>query len=421
MLAALLQEQYIRREKDKSNYSFAHKKTAWERFCNELSLPTKKTDGFEYLPLEQLFQSTFLHHTSVGCIDEEMLDQVIYPECANSYIVVFNGKLCLELSSIPSDMPITISPLSEAGQLYSNYLKGRWLQQSLEKENVFALLNLALFEDGMFLHIPKNLSLKTPLQMINIVSGGCVIHPKLHVYVGKDASCSLATTTLFLSDKPALVNEDIDIVMEEGSSLSLIDGLWEAKQHFYFSSVHATLKQDANLQQVLLTSGSYIHRKAYDIALKGEGANCSLKGLSCLHRGQAHVHTVMKHQAPRTISNQHFKSMIYDKSRSSFDGKIYVEKSALWTEAYQLNNNLLLSDHAVAFSKPNLEIFADDVKASHGCTTSQLNEEEMFYLLSRGLEKDEAMALLTEAFAKEIIEEIPFIGIQDAAKDAFSI
>lgn len=420
MLADLLKEQYIRQEAD--NASLSSKKVAWERFCEEVKLPTRKTDGFEYLPLEQLFQSNFLHNEPIGCIEEESLQQVIYPECAQSYIVIFNGKLCLELSSLPENSPIVVCSLSEAQQVYGTYLKGRWQQQGQENNNPFTLLNLALFEDGMFLHIPKNVLLTTPLQVIHIVSGPYAIYPKLHIYMGKDSSASIATTTIFLSDKAALLNEHMDVLLEEGSSLSMIDALWRAKSQFCFSSIHASVKQNAKFQHTLLTEGSHIHRKAYDVALKGEQASCLLKGLLCLKKHeQAHIHALVKHEAPHTTSNQHFKSMLYDRARSSFDGKIHVEKNALLTQAYQLNNNLLLSDHAVAFSKPNLEIFADDVKASHGCTTAKINEEELFYLLSRGLGKEEAKKLLTEAFAKEIIQEIPFQGIQDAAKNHFDI
>ncbi len=184
--------------------------------------------------------------------------------------------------------------------------------------------------------------------------------------------------------------------------------------------MEVAVKHKADYTAHIVTNGSALMRKSFHVDLKGEEASAQLKGVACL-RGSSHAHvfTHFQHSAQRTRSHQHMKAMLYDKSRFSFEGKIYVTQEGLYSEAYQLNNNFLLSDQAAAFSKPNLEVFADDVKASHGSTTAKISEEELFYLISRGLLKDQAKQLLTQAFLEEIVQELPLRGIQDVAAAAF--
>jgi Fe-S cluster assembly protein SufD len=150
-------------------------------------------------------------------------------------------------------------------------------------------------------------------------------------------------------------------------------------------------------------------RQDFCVQLQGERAEAALNGLSLLTGSrQTHTHVLMKHEAPHTRSSQLFKTILADTSRFSFSGKIYVCREAQKTEAYQSNHNLLLSPHALAYSKPNLEIFADDVKASHGATVSKLKEDHLFYLKTRGLPMEIAKKLLVIAFGQEIIHKVVY-------------
>ena len=148
-----------------------------------------------------------------------------------------------------------------------------------------------------------------------------------------------------------------------------------------------------------------MHRSSLRIELLEENSEALLQGLWRLkEKKECHTHTLVQHLAPHTRSRQHYKGVLQEEAKSSFTGKIYVHPEAQKTEAYQLNNNLLLSPQSKAYSKPNLEIFADDVKASHGATIAQLNAEDLFYLQSRGLTKKEAQEFLIEGFCKELGE-----------------
>ena len=155
-----------------------------------------------------------------------------------------------------------------------------------------------------------------------------------------------------------------------------------------------------------MTEGAKTVREDYKIALNGENGEADLNGLWVLkEKNECHVNVMIEHVAPHCRSNQLFKGVLDDFARSSFEGKIWVRKEAQKTDAFQLNNNLLLSDHANADSKPNLEIFADDVKASHGSTMGQVDEEQLFYLKTRGFSKEVAEKFLVRAFCQEVLQK----------------
>jgi Fe-S cluster assembly protein SufD len=167
---------------------------------------------------------------------------------------------------------------------------------------------------------------------------------------------------------------------------------------------------------VSVTDGAASVRQDFQVALKGENGEAFLNGVWMLkEKREAHVHVIVDHQAPNCHSNQMFKGVLDDNSRSSFEGKILVRSEAQKTDAYQLNNNLLLSNACLAQSKPNLEIFADDVKASHGSTVGQLNKEQLMYMRMRGIPEKEARALLVFGFMEQIIEMITIPSILDKA------
>jgi Fe-S cluster assembly protein SufD len=174
------------------------------------------------------------------------------------------------------------------------------------------------------------------------------------------------------------------------------------------------LKRSSRFEAWNVLSGGQLSRFSSRISLNGENGEALLQGIWMLNENhQAHTHVVMDHHAPHCHSLQKFKGVMADISQASFEGKILVRQPAQKTEAYQLNNNLILGDHAIAYSKPNLEIFADDVKASHGATVTQIDEEQLFYLNSRGIGSSDAKKLLVQGFCREIIDQIPFTSLRE--------
>lgn len=422
MLINTLEEQYQKATVDDKKKIGIYKKLAWDRYL-AMGLPTKKTEGFEYLPLDLFSQENFaLYENRASCFEDEIIEKNIDPECAQSYIVLVNGEYAPELSHCENES-IQVQTLSEAFGTLGSSLRGKMAEESQGTQSPFSLLNIALFHEGVFISIAKQSKLQKPLQVLHIVTLPTVIHPRIYLYLGKETEAELITRTLFVTENPAWVNETVEIWLEERSRLTHTDlTLFDADHHYYTSSLEASLKQKADYKLLLATNGSALMRKTCRAYLKGLEAASELKGIACLKgSSQAHIFTHFEHAAERTTSHQHMKSMLSDKARFSFDGKIYVTPQGLYSQAYQLNNNFLLSDKAAAFSKPNLEIFADDVKASHGCTTASISEEELFYLTSRGLGQQEAKELLKKAFIEEILQHIPNRGIYEAIANVFRV
>lgn len=243
------------------------------------------------------------------------------------------------------------------------------------------------------------------------MTGDFLAAPRLQVILGKQASLTVVQT---LSSK-GFCNQAIDISLDAGSFLRWVNAESLVQETRSLLSLTATLKRDAQLETVHVTDGSACSRFAASIALLEENSSATVRTLGMLsEERQAHVRVRVDHAAAHTHSHQHVKMVLNGKSKSSFAGKIFVHPVAQKTQAYQLNNNLLLNDQSNAYAKPNLEIFADDVKASHGSTFIQPSEEELLYMRSRGLSRIEARALLAEGFCHSILEQIEFSSIRSA-------
>jgi Fe-S cluster assembly protein SufD len=385
---------------------------AWQRF-QELGLPTRKTEAFQYLRLRALYTRSFEKAPSPH-VNLEALKNYILPECAQSVLIFINGRYRSELSQI-SKLPkrLVILPLAEANRTYGNFLNNQWNKLLKEENDSFSLLNAALYEEGLFIYAPPKTILDVPIQLLHVTSlddTPQIMNPHVQCFVGAQSQINLISTQAHLSGAESLLNAAVDVSIEEDAHVryvqvpsNLLENTW------HFDTFRATLKRNSTLKTILATEGSVSQRYDYRIALMGENAEAILSGISMLSKNhEAHSHILMEHQAPYCRSNQLFKSVLNDASRSSFEGKILVRQAAQKTEAFQLNNNLLLSDKAKADSKPNLEIFADDVKASHGATVGQLDDEQLFYLRTRGYPEQAAKNLLVYAFCKEVFDLIPY-------------
>ncbi|OGN63720.1 MAG: Fe-S cluster assembly protein SufD [Chlamydiae bacterium RIFCSPHIGHO2_12_FULL_49_9] len=375
------------------------RKKAWSRF-SEVGLPKPKQEAFQYLPLQKLEISEPSLRKVIS--KEEILPHIL-PECKNSHLVFVDGFFEEDLS-ISS---LICQPLDQAMKSYGLFLQNR-LKSSLKTEkDPLALLNSALQGKALFLYAPPQTSPEEKIQILHYTTDSRSTFPRIQLYLGKNAKVSLVQTSFSKVDK-GFSAPLIDAALDEGASLSFCDFSELPANFQQFQAFRASLKRDSKLKTLTFTEGSLIWRSSLEVALE-ENGEAELLGLSYLKGSrQAHIHALVEHMAPSARSRQHFKAVLDDEARSSFEGKIFVRPAAQKTVAYQLSNHLLLSDLASANAKPNLEIFADDVKASHGATTSQLDEESIFYLRSRGLSKIQAKRYLTLGFCKEITDQIPF-------------
>lgn len=393
------------------------KEKAWQRFL-EMGLPTRKSEVFQYIRLRTLYTRAFQPAPLVS-IDPSLLSPHILPECSESVLVCVNGQYRPELSKL-SAIPkrLVILPLQEATRTYGSFLTNQWNKLLKEESDPFAMLNAALFQQGIFLYAAPKTVMETPLQILHIHAANGTsswMTPRLQGFIGAQSQLTLVSTHAHLSDEESLVNLSMDLALDEDAHVKYVQIPYAIpKKTWYFDAFRASLKRNCTLKSVLATAGSSTVRNDYRVVLAGENAEASLNGIWMLSGNhEAHAHILMEHQAPHCRSMQFFKSVLADASRSSFEGKILVRQAAQKTEAFQLNNNLLLSDHAKADSKPNLEIFADDVKASHGATMGQLDREQLFYLRTRGYTEKAAKNLLVYGFCKEVIDLIPLPSLQN--------
>lgn len=395
---------------DKENPYHKLKLKAWDRFL-ELGLPSKKMESYQYIKLKKLFAKNLSPAKPVN-----PSELPIYPECKDSCLVFVNGHFSESLSRLGGLGKVTCTPLKEAIYSFGTFFNNQWTRSIKEERDPFVLINAALHEEGAFIYIPPKTIVEKPIQCLFLHdTDNHFMNPRVHLYMGALSQAQVVTTHVSLQENTALVNAVLDGVIDEGAKLTLSQVAVGKIPSWILDATRVHLKRDSDFKTFLVTEGSETARFDYCTALTQENAQVHLNGVWMLNGSrESHIHVLVDHQAPHCESLQLYKGALNDVSRSSFEGKIWVRKEAQKTNSFQLNNNLLLSNQAQAYSKPNLEIFADDVKASHGATVGQLSLEELFYLETRGFPKNEAKSLLTKAFLREVIQkmEVPSVRAQ---------
>jgi Fe-S cluster assembly protein SufD len=281
----------------------------------------------------------------------------------------------------------------------------------------FPALNTAFFTDGLFLHLSKNAVLEEPILAVFVATTqatGAAIHPR-NLLIGETNSQALVIEHyVSLTGTAYLTNAVTEIVVSEGARLEHCKLQDENPQAFHFATIHGNFAQNSHLTSHSIALGARLSRNNIDFDLLGTGIEGILNGLY-FGTGQQLMdhHTVVNHAQPHCNTHEFYNGIMAGQSRGVFNGKIFVRPGAQKTDAKQSNRNLLLSDTAHVNTKPQLEIFADDVKCTHGCTVGELDEEAIFYLQARGIGKADAKRLLTLAFASEIVERISHPALRD--------
>ena len=389
--------------KPSSTLSTIHE-SALRRF-EVLGFPNSKHEMYTYVNTKKLAATEFAISNSSAKIDS--IEKHIYSGCENSCLIFVNGVLDRSLSRLQAiESSVKISSLEEKGDTDT-------LLTSLENENdVFACLANAFCADVTVVEISDKGQVAVPIQVL-IISTGDTSRPKMHSprllwKVGKLAEVKVIEKFVGMQEG-YFTNLVQDWKVAEGAGVVLTQvqsdpfGAW----NFHKTRVH--LKRNARFNSANSYSGSVLVHSHFEVRLEEEGAEVTLNGVSVL-KGKEQVHSFIRihHEAPQCASHQHFKNVINDAGRSSFDGTVIVNEGAQLTNANQLINNLMLSDDCHADNKPNLMIFADDVKCAHGATIGQIDEAQLFYLQTRGLSKKFAKELLTRSFAESIVQTIQF-------------
>lgn len=380
----------------------------WKKF-QELGLPYRTQDAFKYVSLRDLYTLAIDQSFDTPNIDKKYFESEIFPESKHSYLLFVDGCFVPELSDFSALPPqVIILPLSEAVQSHGAFLQQHLHQQIQTEQDPFAALNLALHSNGLFMYIPPKVIVNTPIQCLQITTESFAV-PRMQVVAGAHTQTKWIFSCLDYKNNAVLNLPLLDFTLEAAAEVNIYSVESNQANRWRFFSLRAILKKQASFHAMHVSGGGKTSRLHANVCLRGKESKTQLKGLwNLFAKSSSHCHLTVEHKAPNTSSLQHFKGILHDFSQSSFEGKIKVDSEAQGTRAYQLNNNLLLSRGAIANSKPNLEIFADDVKASHGATVSQLNEEELFYLHTRGLSPNQATEILLSAYLQEIVQEIPY-------------
>ncbi|NNC96161.1 MAG: Fe-S cluster assembly protein SufD [Chitinophagales bacterium] len=285
------------------------------------------------------------------------------------------------------------------------------------EEQHFAALNMAFAQDGVFIHLPDNFSPDFPIIIVNVVTGKHLVNSRNLVVIGESSSAQIIEKVISMEDS-AYHNAATEIYLQENAKLHHTVIQDERKDLCLINNTEVLQKRDSQYNAVTVSLNGSLIRNNLHVRYDGENCDCHLNGLY-FGRSSDLIdnHILVDHRKPNCTSNQLYKGLLDDKSEGVFNGKIFVREDAQKTNAFQSNQNILLSDNAGINTKPQLEIFADDVKCSHGATSGQLNDEALFYLQTRGISKERAKALVSYAFANEIVEKIENESVQNYVRE----
>lgn len=384
-------------------------------------LPTTAHEDWRFTSLANLREVTFdlsLAPSTLSAMELESLPDPLQGK-ESIRLVLVDGQLDEGLSS-RSLLPqgITLMSMKEAIQSHQTFIKAHLGQYTYGNDSPFAALNSALFCDGVYLHLPAGVELEIPIHIMHVTSGssqGRVSLARSFFHLEQRASATVLETFCGPSKGAYLTSPTLECRVEDQAKLEHIKIQDESPEAFHMACVYASIDREAHFKSHYLSLGGKLSRNHIRTHLNGEGLCCTLNGL---YLAQGHQvmdqHMVVDHAKPHTESHEYFNGILDDQARGVFHGRIHVRQIAQKTDAKQTNKNLLLSEEAIADTKPQLEIYADDVRCTHGATIGQLDEEAIWYLRSRGIPRATARRMLVHAFAGEIIDRIDHPCIRES-------
>ena len=380
-----------------------------------LGFPHSKHEMYTFVNTKGLVATSFSLPDGVASVSEDFVAGHIYPDCERQCLVFVDGVFDRGLSRFEG-VSTNLVPLSEAYQDLINYLS-----DMAENENdVFASLSTAFCGEGLVFKVDDNTQISGTVQVLFVSTGrsaGPVMHaPRLVWQLGKLSEVKVIEKFVG-TEGGYFINSVQDWLLAEGAGVSFTQVQADSFESWHFSKIRVHLNRNARFYSSNASSGTQLARHHYEIWLKEEGSELRLNGVSVLDdKEQVHNFIRIHHEAPQCISHQHFKNVVNGHARSSFDGTVIVNPGAQLTSSAQLINKLMLSDDCHAHNKASLIIFADDVKCTHGVTIGQIDEDQWFYLQTRGLSAKAAKELLTRSFAQSIIQTIEFPEVVEELK-----
>lgn len=380
------------------------------RVFESQGFPTKKQEAWKYTSLNKLVRTDYSlypkqeHNLDLKDVRKYFLHDV------DTYKVVFvDGVYSSFLSETTHDkIDVCLFSAAISKPKYRPVIETYF--NKVAREESLTSLNTAFAKEGAYIFIPKHQEVQKPIEIINFSTGSeasLMLQPRNLIIVGENAHVQIIERHQSLSDNPVLTNSVTEIFAERRAYVDYYKIQNDAISASLIDNTYIRQEADSNCRVHTFSFGGNMTRNNLNFYQYGQHCDSTLKGVTILE-GNQHVdhNTLVHHIEPDCESHQDYKGIFGDSSTGVFNGKVIVEKEAQKTDAFQQNNNILIDDKATINAKPQLEIFADDVKCSHGCTIGQLDEEALFYLRSRGIGEKEARALLMYAFANNVLESV---------------
>jgi Fe-S cluster assembly protein SufD len=385
----------------------------------ESGFPSSRQENWKYTDVRPIAKKSFsnLSSTTTSVTAEELIT-VRFQDLDCYELVFINGVYSKEHSRLDGLAEnIVIENMVDALSRDKNLIEKHLSQYADNNVSSFTALNTAFIQHGTYINIPKNTVIDKPINILYL-SKECVepiaTHPRNLIIMDEHSEATLIENYIGLDDSVYFTNAVTEVVLSASAILKHYKIQQESLNAYHVGNLNVTQGKDSHFESQSISLGGSLVRNDIHGQLAAEGANIVMNGLYMTSDKQ-HVdnHTRVDHLKPNTHSSENYRGVLNGKSRGVFNGKVVVHPQAQKIEAHQNNANLLLSDDAEIDTKPELEIYADDVKCSHGATVGQLDENMLFYLRSRAIDEETARSLLTYAFADEVIKDISFVPIKN--------
>ena len=378
---------------------------------SEMGIPTVKNEEWKYTRISKIFNDHFIFQGKTVQLAEDDLKAIKLPGHDDANVLIFlNGFFSFKHSVIRSQ-ELVVLPLEEASSNEHKEIVAKHFGHSsnYQKDGINAL-NTAFVLGAVFIHVKKGKIAEHPVYIYNITdarAGNILSQPRALVHIDENAQVQMVETYVTLGKNESFTNQVMEAIVEKNAIVEYYKIQNDAIHANQVSTTHFRQVGKSHVHTVVISLNGDIVRNNLNIVMEADHCEAHLYGLY-FPEGQTHIdnHTIVDNVKPNCFSNEFYKGILADNSSGVFNGKIFVRQDAQKTNAYQSNKNILLSDAASVNTKPQLEIFADDVKCSHGCTIGQLNEQGLFYLRSRGISEKMAKSLLLHAFVIDILDHI---------------
>ena len=400
------------------------RKEALENF-NELPLPTLKDEDWRYTNISSLLKYNFNIVTKDTKISNDIVQNYRFNNLRSHLIVFVNGQFSAENSKL-LNLPngVVIGSLSDAIKNNPEIVEKYFNKNTTNNHQIFAALSTAYTKDGAFIYVPEGKIVEDPIHIIFITSAKDekIITQPRNLFIAEKNS-QLTIIEHYISDKENIyfTNAVTEIIVNENAVVDHVKFQEESKNAFHIARMEVGQERNSNFTSHSISLGGALTRNNINALFNDEGSECTLNGLFLIEGEQLFdVHTLIDHAKPLCNSHEYYIGILDNKARGVFNGKVLVRPDAQKTNAFQKNKNIILSDQALINTKPELEIFADDVKCSHGATIGQMDEEAKFYLRSRGIADKTATAILIRAFSSDVIKSIKIKQIRNYLDELLS-